>query len=283
MSPPYQRAHWSAPAGVHAVFTLRHGGVSLAPYESFNLAAHVGDNDAAVAENRRRLCEALALPRSPLWLEQVHGTGVVDADRLEPAATVPRADAALTREPGTVLAVLVADCLPVLFASQDGGAVGIAHAGWRGLAAGVLEATVAALDTRQPLHAWLGPSIGPSHFEVGEEVRAAFLAHDAASRSAFSSNARGRWQCDLQALARARLAALGVQWVHADTSCSYAQPRRFYSYRRDGVTGRMAALIWLERSATQYGSAPGRAGRPSGLNSPPEPPGTGEKSMHSDA
>jgi YfiH family protein len=249
MSAPYLRAQWSAPAAVRAVFTLRHGGVSRAPYGSFNLAAHVGDLDAAVDENRRRLGEALALPRPPLWLEQVHGTGVVDADRLEPVAPVPRADAAIARKAGTVLAVLVADCLPVMFATQDGGAVGIAHAGWRGLAAGVLEATVAALDTRQPLHAWLGPSIGPAHFEVGEEVRAAFLAHDAAARTAFSSNARGRWQCDLQALARARLAALGVQWVHADTSCSYAQPQRFYSYRRDGVTGRMAALIWLEPAA----------------------------------
>jgi len=268
---------------VHAVFTLRHGGVSRAPYESFNLAAHVGDLEVAVAENRRRLCEALALPRPPLWLEQVHGTGVVDADLLGGVASVPRADAALSREAGTVLAVLVADCLPVLFATQDGGAVGIAHAGWRGLAAGVLEATVAALDTRQPLHAWLGPSIGPAHFEVGEEVRAAFMAHDAAARTAFSPNARGRWQCDLQALARARLAALGVRWLHADTSCSYAQPQRFYSYRRDGVTGRMAALIWREPSAMQYGPAAGRTGRLTGLNSPPEPPENGEKSMHSDA
>jgi len=142
--------------------------------------------------------------------------------------------------------VLVADCLPVLFAALDGSAVAVAHAGWRGLAAGVLEATVAALAGHGALQAWLGPAISGPHFEVGAEVRKVFTAHDPAAATAFTANARGRWQCDLQTLARARLAAAGVSSIHADTGCTYAEPQRFYSYRRDGITGRMAALIWLE-------------------------------------
>jgi YfiH family protein len=246
MSVHYQRVQWSAPAGVHAAFTQRQGGVSSAPYDSFNLAAHVGDVAAAVAGNRERLAATLALPQAPLWLEQVHGNEVLDADRLDDSTRPAPADAAVTRQPGRVLAVLVADCLPVLFATQDGGAVAVAHAGWRGLAAGVLEATVAALGAEQPLHAWLGPSIGPSHFEVGAEVRAAFVAQDATASEAFAANERGRWQCDLKALARGRLSALGVQSVEADASCSYAESQRYFSFRRDGVTGRMAALIWLD-------------------------------------
>jgi len=243
--PAYQRALWSAPSRVRAVFTQRAGGVSLAPYDSLNLGDHVGDLASAVAQNRRRLREALSLPGEPLWLEQVHGIGVLDADRFD-GPSAPRADAALTRARGRVLAVLVADCLPVLFATHDAAAVAIAHAGWRGLAAGVLEATIAALAAPQPPHVWLGPSIGPGHFEVGEEVREAFLAHDAAARFAFAPNARGRWLCDLHALARMRLAALGLKSVAADASCCYEQAQRYYSHRRDGVTGRMAALIWLQ-------------------------------------
>jgi YfiH family protein len=239
------RPRWPAVNRVRAAFTLRTGGVSRAPYDSFNLGAHVGDAAAAVAQNRGLLQQALSLPREPLWLEQVHGTQVVDADQLAPEGPPPRADGAITRKCGPVLAVLVADCLPVLFAARDGSAVAVAHAGWRGLAAGVLEATVKALAGTGPLQAWLGPSIGPDHFEVGEEVRGAFVAHEPAAAAAFTPTARGGWRCNLQALARARLKALGVDSVHADLSCCYAQPQRFYSYRRDGATGRMAALIWL--------------------------------------
>jgi hypothetical protein len=201
-----------------------------------------------VAENRRRLRAQLALPAEPLWLSQVHGIDVVDADRCvsEPP---PQADGAVTRQPGRVLAVLVADCLPVLFARQDGSAVAIAHAGWRGLAAGVLEATIAALGgAGETLQAWLGPAIGPDHFEVGDEVRRAFALQDTQTDSAFRRNPRGRWQCDLHALARRRLADLGVRSVHGERRCSYTQQRSFYSYRRDGITGRMAALIWLNPS-----------------------------------
>jgi len=237
---------WPAVTGVTARFTLRSGGVSQGAYASLNLGSHVGDRPAAVAHNRARLREQLGLPDEPLWLQQVHGCEMLDADQLGAvsAGSAPRADAAVSRRGGRVLAVLVADCLPVLFAACDGSAIGIAHAGWRGLAAGVLEAAVRALAGHGPLQAWLGPAIGPAHFEVGDEVRAAFVAHDARATAAFVPNARGRWQCDLGALARARLAALGIDSLHADASCTYAQPQRFYSYRRDGVTGRMAALIW---------------------------------------
>jgi YfiH family protein len=237
------RPQWPAPARVRAAFTVRGGGVSAAPFASLNLGAHVGDAPAAVAENRRRVCAQLQLPAEPLWLEQVHGAEVAELD----GAAVPRpADAAIARRAARVCVMQVADCLPVLFAARDGCAVGAAHAGWRGLAAGVLEATVAKLDVAPgELMAWLGPAIGPAHFEVGGEVRAAFVAHDAAAAAAFTANARGRWQCDLAALARQRLAAAGVRAVFGGSCCTYADPLRFYSYRRDGPCGRMAALIWL--------------------------------------
>ena len=241
------RPQWPADARVCAAVTRRSGGVSGTPFESLNLAAHVGDDPVAVAENRRRLRAALALPSEPLWLSQVHGTVVMDADRLgDGGQTAPTADAAITRRANRVLAVLVADCLPVLFARRDGSAVGIAHAGWRGLAAGVLEATVRAFDgPAGELIAWLGPGIGPAHFEVGEEVRTAFCTGDSGAACAFQPNARGRWQCNLPGLARARLARLGVNSVHEAAICTYSAPE-LYSYRRDGQTGRVAALIWLE-------------------------------------
>jgi polyphenol oxidase len=239
---------WPAPRAVRAAFTLRTGGVSAPPYDSLNVGTHVGDAAAAVAENRRRVCAHLRLPAEPLWLEQVHGTDVLDLDKVGSAASAapPTADAAIARRAGNVCVMQVADCLPVFFASRDGSAVGAAHAGWRGLAAGVLEATVARLGVPPgELIAWLGPAIGPQHFEVGEEVRAAFLRHDAAAAAAFAANASGRWQCDLGALARRRLGALGVTAVFGGGWCTYADPARFFSYRRDGQCGRMAALIWL--------------------------------------
>ena len=251
--PAWLTPAWPAPARVRAAATLRGGGVSPAPYATLNLGTHVGDDPAAVAENRRRLAEALALPAEPLWLSQVHGTGVIDADARRvtgaptPAGAPPQADAAVARAPGQPLVILVADCLPVLFASDDGAVIGIAHAGWRGLAAGVLEATVAALG--QPpaqLHTWVGPGIGPAHFEVGDEVRVALCSQDPGAAEAFQPNPRGRWQCDLQRLTRRRLAHLGIQSVHGQPRCTFAEPDAFFSYRRDGVTGRMAALIWLE-------------------------------------
>jgi YfiH family protein len=243
-------AEWDGPSTVRAGCTLRTGGVSAPPFASLNLGRHVGDEPAAVAENRRRLGAALSLPREPLWLAQMHGTRVANADTdTDSGSEPPEADAAVTRQSGRVLAILVADCLPVLFASDDGTVVAAAHAGWRGLAAGVLEATVASMrfDPGR-IVAWLGPAIGQEHFEVGEEVREAFLAGDARAAEAFDGNARGRWQCDLRQLARLRLGRLGLGTVSATRLCSYAASEQCFSYRRDGRTGRMAALVW--RTAT---------------------------------
>jgi YfiH family protein len=239
---------WPAPPAVRAAFTLRMGGVSAAPFDSLNVGAHVGDTGAAVTENRRRVRAQLRLPVEPSWLEQVHGIEVADLDTPSARASAPQltADAVIARGAGSVCVMQVADCMPVLFAARDGCAVAAAHAGWRGLAAGVLEATVATLAVAPSgLIAWLGPAIGPQHFEVGGEVRAAFLAHDAAAAAAFTANTRGRWQCDLAALARRRLNAAGVTAVFGGGWCTYSDPLRFFSYRRVGQCGRMAALIWL--------------------------------------
>ena len=242
---------WPAPASVRAGCTLRTGGVSAPPFDTLNLGAHVGDAPSAVAENRRRLREALRLPAEPAWLEQVHGASVVPLEAGRPRRTL-RADAACTRDRGQVCAVQVADCLPVLLADREGSAVAAAHAGWRGLAAGVIEATVEALALPPArLLAWLGPAIGPGHFEVGGEVREAMLAADPGAGVGFAVNARGRWQCDLQLLARRRLERLGIHSICGGGWCVYGDSARFFSYRRTGRCGRMAALIWLE---------PGRGG-----------------------
>lgn len=236
---------WPAPPGVRAAFTLRSHGVSRPPFDTFNIAAHVADDPRAVAENRTALRTALELSAEPAWLEQVHGHRVVDLDRQTSLDSLGPSDASVTHTVGRVCAIQVADCMPVLFAAADGSGVGAAHAGWRGLAGGVLEETVRAMNTSSgELLAWLGPAIGQAHFEVGEEVRAAFLAADTGAAAAFIVNERGRWQCDLYALARRRLAALGVTRIHGGGWCTYSDPRRFYSYRRDGRCGRMAALVW---------------------------------------
>lgn len=243
---------WTAPARVRCAFTLRSGGVSVAPYDSLNVGAHVGDAAEAVAENRRRVRECLRLPAEPVWLQQVHGTDVVDLDVLEGRAqargdAAAGADAAVTHVGGCVCVIQVADCMPVLFAARDGSAVGAAHTGWRGLAGGVIEQTVRALGVPAPnLIAWLGPTISQQHFEVGDDVRTAFVSDDPGAAAAFVTNMRGRWQCDLYALARRRLAALGVRDVFGGGWCTYADAARFFSFRRDRQCGRMAALIWLE-------------------------------------
>ena len=240
------RFDWRLPRGVGAAFTTRLGGVSDSPWDSFNVASHVGDQPASVARNRARLHTLLGLPAEPSWLNQVHGVAVSELD----ASTAPgpeAADAAVARGAGRVCVVMVADCLPVLFASRDGAVVAAAHAGWRGLAAGVLERTVAAM--RVPgaqLTAWLGPAISRRHFEVGEEVRAAFVAADSGAAACFAANDRGRWQADLAGLARRRLATLGVTDIGGGEWCTFADRQRFYSHRRDGQGGRMAALIWKQ-------------------------------------
>lgn len=233
---------WPAPASVRAFVTTRAGGVSAGAYASMNLAAHVGDDPAAVAENRRRL--RAHLPAEPLWLSQVHGTTVV---RAEEAVAGTEADAAFTRRKGAVCAALTADCLPLLLCNDVGTVVCAAHAGWRGLAGGVIEAAVRA--TNEPparLLAWLGPAIGPQAFEVGAEVRAAFLAHSPDAAAAFAAKENGKWLADLYRLAKQRLNALGVERIFGGGFCTFTEAERFYSYRREGNTGRMASLIWLE-------------------------------------
>lgn len=239
-------ADWPAPAHIRAGTTLRTGGVSAAPFESLNLGDRTGDDAAAVAANRQRLHEQLALPGEPAWLFQVHGAGVADADR----PIEDEADASVATRADAVCAVLTADCLPVLFCDDHGRCWGAAHAGWRGLAGGVLEATVAALPApANQLMAWLGPSIGPHNFEVGEDVRAAFCDHALTDASCFSAaEAPGKYLADIYALARARLTRAGVKAVYGGGLCTIDDPARFYSYRRASKTGRMASLIWTAGS-----------------------------------
>ncbi len=238
---------WNVPAAVRALVTTRAGGVSGGAHATLNLGLRCGDEVEAVLENRRRL-RAL-LPAEPLWLRQVHGRNVLFVAS-EPADDAEHeADASVTVLPHRVCAVLVADCLPVLLADRRGEAVGVAHAGWRGLANGVIEATVGAFPCAPTrLVAWLGPAIGPKVYEVGDEVRAAFLAQDAAAAAAFVATRPGHWLADLYTLARQRLSACGVRQVGGGGFCTHAESERFYSYRRDRITGRMAALVWLETS-----------------------------------
>lgn len=233
---------WPAPANVRSLQTTRRGGVSIAPYDSLNLGDHVGDNPLAVARNRQRLNRLT--PSEPVWLEQVHGTQVVNADL---ASCRPRGDAAVARHSGSVCVVMTADCLPVLLCDETGSVVGAAHAGWRGLCDGVIESTVAAMAVApETLLAWLGPAISQPAFEVGSEVRAAFMTHDPQAASAFVPGEEGKWQADIYQLARHRLRALGINRIYGGSHCTYREPQQFFSYRRDGVTGRMGSFIWLE-------------------------------------
>lgn len=241
-------ADWPAPPGVVAFTTTRHGaGVSQAPFDHFNLGARCGDDAEAVATNRRQLIEGFSLPSSPNWLKQVHGTQALRIGQAGDAADEePEADAAVTSMPDTVLAILTADCLPVVFAAADGSEVGIAHAGWRGLAAGVIENTVAAMRTSpDALVAWLGPAAGPQVYEIGEEVFDAFVSRDVHAASAFASTRPGHWRVDLYALAKRRLGDAGILRIYGGGLCTISDPeQRFYSHRRDQRSGRMATLVW---------------------------------------
>lgn len=233
---------WPAPANVKALQTTRLGGVSAAPYDSLNLASHTGDDVLKVAQNRQRLTQYV--PTEPVWLKQVHGITVIDAAN---TSCEPEADVAVSTTPGAVCAVMTADCLPVLLCNDSGTVVAAVHAGWRGLLDGVIEASVKAMQ--QPPHqlmAWLGPAIGPQAFEVGDEVRNAFVAHDADAGRAFFPQAQGKWLGDIYLLARQRLHVLGVERIYGGGLCTYTDEELFFSYRRDDVTGRMASLIWLE-------------------------------------
>lgn len=244
MTSPVVRLDWPAPANVHAFATLRHGGgTSLPPFDRFNLGARCGDDPETVAANRAELVERYALPSAPRWLQQVHGIEVV----VEPGIDEPRADAAVTRTPGTVLAILTADCLPVVLCSDDGQVVAAAHAGWRGLAAGVLEATVDAM-AHEParLMAWLGPAAGPEAYEIGQEVFDAFVGATPQAATAFTATRPGHWRVDLYALARQRLQAAGVERIHGGGLCTISDEASFFSHRRDQRTGRMATLVWMQ-------------------------------------
>lgn len=235
---------WPAPSRVRALSTLRGGGVSCAPYDTFNLAEHVGDDRHAVTVNRQRLITAAALPSMPLWLKQVHGAHTIHAG--EVAGTVS-ADACFTDRPAQVCAILTADCLPLLICDTQGRRVCALHAGWRGLVNGVVEAAVTALGMPgRDLMAWMGPAIGPDNFEVGDEVRTRFMSADRDSLHAFRPSPQGRWLADIYQLTRLRLERQGVGHIYGAKWCTVSDPERFYSYRRDGKTGRMASMIWLQ-------------------------------------
>nr|WP_154324629.1 purine nucleoside phosphorylase YfiH [Pantoea sp. 201603H] len=234
---------WPAPANVQACSTTRWGGASKAPWDSLNLGSHVGDNLTDVENNRETLIALAGLPSMPVWMEQVHGTDVLRLNDSLPESV--RADAAWTRQSGVVCAAMTADCLPVLFCSDDGTQVAAAHAGWRGLCAGVLEATIRNFDCPvSSIHAWLGPAIGPNAFEVGVDVYDAFVAKDAQAALAFRA-AGDKYYADIWQLARQRLDAIGVHSVSGGGLCTVSQPDNFFSWRRDGVTGRLASLVWL--------------------------------------
>lgn len=241
-APDWIKPDWPAPPSVQAVSTTRVGGFSEGPYRSLNLGDHVDDDPHIVEQNRRQLITELKLPSAPRWLMQVHQTTVLSADQIDTAA---EADGSATTAKGVVCAVLTADCLPVLLCDYQGTVVAALHAGWRGLLDGVLEAGIAAMNLPgERLMAWMGPSIGPQAFEVGDDVRDAFIAHDAKAEDAFIAH-NGRWLADLPNLARQRLIKADLNSIHGGSWCTYSDPGRFFSYRREPVTGRQASLIWL--------------------------------------
>ncbi|MGR8999650.1 MAG: peptidoglycan editing factor PgeF [Gammaproteobacteria bacterium] len=233
---------WPAPANIHAASTLRTGGVSQGIYASLNPAAHVSDDAERVRQNRQIIREMLDLPSEPVWLDQIHSNRAVKAVK---TTSLQQADASYTNETGVVCAVMTADCLPLLVCSKDGAQVAAIHAGWRGLLAGVISNTVLAMQQRNLL-VWLGPAIGPDCFEVGAEVRDAFLEKSSAFNAAFKKQSSGKWLADIYQMARIELSALGINNVYGGTNCTVTEHERFYSYRRDTQTGRMATLIWRE-------------------------------------
>ena len=248
MLPDWLIPQWPAPASVRALCTTRAGGQSSPPYDSLNLGEHVGDRASDVASNRKILRQAI--PAKPVFLTQVHGAQVAWLTDQTADGTV--ADACITEQPGMACTIMVADCLPILLTNQEGSIVAAVHAGWRGLAGcdgvGVLEGVVKCFNTQ--VMAWLGPCIGPQAFEVGADVRDAFVANNPAALPLFLPHATGKWLADLQGLARQRLVALGVSQIFGNDGsqswCTVSQRSRFFSHRRDGVSGRMAACIWLD-------------------------------------
>ncbi|WP_432697515.1 peptidoglycan editing factor PgeF [Marinobacterium sp. YM272] len=239
------RADWDAPEHIHALTTTRLDGLSQAPFDGLNLGDHVGDQPASVAKNRQMLLKALGLSSAPQWLSQVHGIRIVEA---QPDGQVREADGCWSATPGQACVVMTADCLPVLITDRKGTRVAAAHAGWRGLASGVLEATLAHFPDPEDLLVWIGPAIGPLAFEVGGEVREAFVRALPACEAAFkvSPTDSTKWLADIYQLARLRLQAAGVKEVTGGDFCTFTESDYFYSYRRDGQTGRMASLIWID-------------------------------------
>jgi len=247
---------WPAPSRVRAASTERGVGVSEGPYARFNLGAHVGDDPEAVVANRDALIETLGLASEPHWLDQVHGRAVLDLDaerghssisHREREISAPKADGAVTSHPGHACVVMTADCVPVLFCDTAGTRVGIAHAGWRGLATGVLPATIASMGADPArILVWLGPAIGQRAYEVGEEVRRALVGADPGAAACFEPNEKGRWQADLYGLARRVLEGVGVTAIYGGGFCTYTESERFFSHRREAPCGRMATLIWLD-------------------------------------
>ena len=236
---------WPAPANIKACFTLRMDGHSQPPYDSFNLGVHVNDDANAVAANRKQLIDELELKSSPLWLNQIHGTQAIDRETANASST---ADAVYAKKPQQVCAILTADCMPVFLCDRQGSIVALAHAGWRGLAAGIIENTIATMHTpAENILAWMGPAIGPQKFEVGAEVREIFLAHDKNAEVAFTPFAQQKWLANIYLLGRQRLQKSGVTAIYGGNHCTFTEKEKFFSYRRDGKnSGRMAGLIWLE-------------------------------------
>jgi len=239
---------WPAPAQIRALVTTRQGGCSIAPYASFNLADHVGDNTEDVLKNRAKLRQDLNLKNEPFWLKQTHSTKVICLDKL-PFGVVPDADASFTTEPNRVCVVLTADCLPILLCSRDGGLVVAIHAGWQGLAKGIIEATLESLPIEpEKLLAWFGPAIGPEAFIVQDDVRQQFLDYDTKAAAAFRNVSNNSYLANIYLLARQRLEKYGINEIYGGDLCTFSDKERFFSYRRDkGLTGRMASLIWIQR------------------------------------
>jgi len=234
---------WPAPLNVKAVSTTRQGGFSQAPFDSMNVGTHVGDDASVVKKNRDQLKQLINLPNSPLWLEQVHGTDVIHTSSWKKSS---QADAIYSDQPNQVCAIMTADCLPVLFTDRQGKQVAAAHAGWRGLLNGVLENTVSQFTgVREDILVWLGPAIGPSQFEVGQEVYAAFTAYSQDAKQAFKVSDQTHYLADIYLLAKQRLSALGITQIYGGDFCTVTEKQRFFSYRRDGITGRMVSLIWI--------------------------------------
>ena len=243
IKPQYESLDWPVPPNVRAYFTRRHGGESQSPYDSLNLSQAVEDSQSAVLNNRLRIAQALSLPGAPVWLQQIHSPRVIDAA----CYSTLTADAAVVFQPGVVCTVLTADCLPLLLCATDGTCVGASHCGWRGIVAGIVENTVQRLgQPPEKLLAYLGPSIGPYAYEVGEDMRRTVLSRIPDAARAFRPIAAHRWHANLYTMVRLQLQSLGVHAIYGDERCTFSEVEHFFSYRRDGKTGRMASFIWLE-------------------------------------